>query len=244
MKPKIRKDGGFSVIELLVVVAIIGLLFAVAMVVFENGGKKDTDRAGLEVMTALRQARQHAIAKRQWTLVVFPNRDGGPYGAGDIDKCLRGYAVLGVKNSMDGVEGVDQVPKNMEFEFITDWKKLPAGVTFDDDAGLGGNFVFGAPNGVQPTYTGAFLFPLDPAQPNALVRPMGAVLFKPNGRGYVMHDSQPNGKYWQDVDHSKLHLTSTKFYEAAGGVLTGPQTIPGTTVVVEIRNKTGQVHIN
>ena len=34
-----------------------------------------------ELMTTLRQARQHAIGKRQWTLVVFPNRDGGAYAA-------------------------------------------------------------------------------------------------------------------------------------------------------------------
>ena len=44
MKTRAGKRG-FTLIELLVVIAIIGVLFAVAMPVFENAGKKDTNRA-------------------------------------------------------------------------------------------------------------------------------------------------------------------------------------------------------
>ena len=176
--------------------------------------------------------------------MVFPNRDGGAYAAADIGKCLRGYAVLAVKNSMDGLAGAAQIPANMDFEFASDWRTLPEGVTFDDDAALNGNFVFGAPNGGQATYAGAFRFPLDPANPNRLMRPMGAVLFKPNGRAYVMHDGNAGGPYWQDVDHSKIYVTSAKFYEPAGGALAGPTVVPGTSVAVQIRNKTGQVQLN
>ena len=241
---------GFTLIELLVVITIIGVLFAVAMPVFENSGRKDTERAAFNLMTTLRLARQHAISKRQWTLVVFPTQDGGAYSSGDLDKCLRGYAVLAVTNNMDGEYKFDPAHRDpsaseMQFAFVSDWKFLPEGIYFDDDIDLTGNFVFGAKNGTQDTYTGAFEFPLDPAGPNTAskMRPMGAVLFKPNGRAAVMVDTHAGGKYWQEADYSKIYVTSAKYYEKSGGALSSGTSIPGTNTVVQIRNKTGQVHI-
>ncbi len=245
-----KKNGwsnGFSLIELLVVIAIVGVLFAVGLFVFENAGKKNPDRAAAELMGTMRLARQHAIAKRQWTFVVFPNRDGGPYteaGGNKLERCLRGYAVLAAVNPMDGVALADQIPAKMTFAFVTDWKTLPEGVVFDDNAALSRNFVFGALNALNPTYTGAFSFPMDPANPTLLVRPMGAVLFKPNGRAFVMHDTSPGAHYWQDVDDSVVYMTSKQMYEEAAGMLTGPAPVPGgTTTGVRIRNKTGQVQL-
>jgi len=236
--------GGFTLIELLVVITIIGVLFAVALPVFENAGRKDTDRAAFQLMSTLRLARQNAIAKRQWTMVVFPTTDGGAYSDTDIGKCLRGYAVVAARNNLDGQYRFDSSKRDpsvsdMDLVFVSDWKYLPEGIYFDDDVTLSGNYVFGALNGSQATYTGAFRFPLDPADPDGSIRPMGAVLFKPNGRAYVMHDSQATGKYWQDADYSKIYMTSTKYYEPSGGTLTGPTEVPGTNTVVEIRNKTG-----
>ena len=247
MKTRARKRG-FTLIELLVVIAIIGVLFAVAMPVFENSGRKDTERAAFNLVTTMRLARQHAISKRQWTLVVFPTRDGGNYPAADLDKCLRGYAVLAVTNNMDGEYKFDPTHRDpsaddMRFVFVSDWKYLPAGIYFDDDTDLTGNFVFGARNGTQRTYTGAFDFPMDPANPNGTKRPMGAVLFKPNGRAAVMVDTNPSGKYWQEADYSKVYMTSAKFFEKTGGTLSAGMDIPGTNTAVQIRNKTGQVHI-
>ena len=241
-----RQQSGFTLIELLVVIVIIGVLFAVAMPVFENAGRKDTDRAAFNLMNTLRLARQHAISKRQWTLVVFPNTDGGNYADPDLKKCLRGYAVLAAVNNLDGEYRFnaalrDPRASDMQLEFVSDWKYLPEGIYFDDDDGLSGNFVFGASSGGQPTYTANFDFPIAPGNP--ATRPMGAVLFKPNGRAYVMMDGHATGKYWQDADASKIYLTSAKFYEESGGALSVPTEITGTNTVVEIRNKTGQVHV-
>ena len=238
----------FTLIELLVVIAIIGVLFAVAMPIFENAGRKDTDRAAQQVIGTLRLARQHAINKRQWVVVVFPARDGGAYTGKDADKCLHSYAVLAATNNLDGTYQFsdalrDPRSTDMQFTFISDWKTLPDGIYFDDDKNLSGNYVFGALNGTQPTYTGKFNYPIDPAQPAVYARPMGAVLFKPNGRAYVLHDGNANGKYWQDTDKSKIYVTSAKYFENPGGVLSAGTAIPGTSTVVQVRNKTGQVQI-
>ena len=236
-------SNGFSLIEILVVIVIIGVLFAVALAVFENAGRKNAQQAAEQLIGSMRLARQHAVTARQWTFVVFPNRDGGAYADEDVGKCLRGYAVLAVQNNMDGLAPAAQIPSNMDLAFVADWKTLPEGVYFNDDAALSGNVAFGALHGGQSTYAGVFQFPLDPANPNLRVRPMGAVLFRPNGRAYVMHDGNPNGNFWQDVEGSKIYVTSEKHYDQAGGTLTGPTPIPGTKAAVQIGNKTGQVKL-
>ena len=236
----VTPTAGFTLIELLVVISIIAVLFAVAMPVFENAGRKDTERAAFNLMTTLRLARQHAISKRQWTLVVFPNLDGGAYSDKNIGKCLRGYAVLAVLNSMDGLERPDQIPDNMRFAFVSDWKYLPEGVYFDDNEELNGNYLF-------TLRTDTFKYPMDPAKPDPALdptaRPMGVVMFRPNGRAYRMAGDTTTGKWWQDTDYSKIYMTSAKYYEQSAGLLSTPQPIPGTNTVVQIRNKTGQVHI-
>ena len=256
-----RKKSGFTLIELLVVVAIIGVLFAIAMPVFGNAGRKDTYRAAQQVATTLRLARQHAIAKRQWTFVIFPNRDGtyvtDPKALNNIKKCLRSYAVIAVTNNMDEwrshrddgpvVNGI------MDFEFVSDWKYLPEGVYFDDTPPgsgadrLSGNYVFGSDtgdNGYDASNASKFKFPYDPANPNTTSKQMimSAVLFMPNGRYFMMQQS--GAKHWRDQKYVRLYLTSTRYYEFDGeSTLGDPVTIPGTNTMLQFQAKTGMVKI-
>lgn len=232
---------GFTLIELLVVIAIIGVLFAVAMPVFENAGRKDTNRAAQQVINTMRLARQNAIAKRQWTLVVFPNRDGG--GDADEKRCLRSYAVIAVTNNMEKLSRKEQNPNNMQFEFASDWKYLPEGIYFDEHCEDGmvatnGNYLF-------KSRSQNFKYPLKPETPNVQERPMGVMLFRPNGRAYVMKtESETSGKIWQDLGGAKIYLTSSWYYEMDGGKLSdGVDTKTGTNTVILINNKTGQVNI-
>lgn len=237
-----RRRNGFTLIELLVVVAIIGVLFAIALPVFGNAGRKDTYRAAQQVATTLRLARQHAIAKRQWTFVVFPLylENNNPYSAdpkavNNIKKCLRSYAVIAATNTLDGS---NPTCDDMEFEFVSDWKYLPEGIYFDDDDNFKANYTFVQSGTAGFTANEHFRFPYDPGDMNKRMS-MGAICAKPNGHYCVMSPANKN-KYWNDT-LTRIRLTSAKYYDVDGNQLGDPISIPGTNSTFRISAKTGMI---
>ena len=237
-----NKKSGFTLIELLVVVAIIGVLFAIAMPVFGNAGRKDTYRAAQQVATTLRLARQHAISHRQWTFVIFPNRDGtyktDPKALNNIKKCLRSYAVVAATNTLDGS---NPTCNDMEFEFVSDWKFLPEGIYFDDADNFKANYTFVQSGTAGFAVDSRFRFPYDPADTkNANKRmSMGAICATPNGHFCVMSPANKN-KFWNDT-LVRLRLTSAKYYDVDGNQLGEPISIPGTNSTFRVSAKTGMI---
>jgi prepilin-type N-terminal cleavage/methylation domain-containing protein len=228
---------GFTLIELLVVIAIIGVLFAVAMPMFETMGRKDVDRAAYQFMSTLRLARQHAINKRQFTLVVIPTRGGGNYAPEDLDKCLRSYAVLAATNRMDHLSREDQIPPNMEFEFISDWKYFQEGIYFEEETDR--TLIGDSANMLFANFTTAYQYPLRPGA-GAPTRPMIPILYKPNGRAYFLTPGAT--PRFQDPGFI-AHITSAKYYEKDGNTLLAPKPIPGTNIMLSVQGKSGQVSI-
>ncbi len=157
------KRGGFSLVELLVVVAIMGMLAGVAAVSLRGLRSPALASAANEVASAMKTTRQMAVASGRKMLLVFPS-DSSATNVGAV--ALRSYAIF---EQLDpGFETREPIqPNNTTYThpetanqpvFLakTDWRKLPEGIFFCNfasnayspiagDPFSGGGFVLGNP---------------------------------------------------------------------------------------------------
>lgn len=130
------RGGGFTLVELLAVVAIMVIILMAAVPIFQTLGKRDLNAVGTELRTTFRLARQMAVAQRRYVYVVFPDSRAANTPA-TLQYCLRSYAVISTN------------PATGSWEYMTDWKFLPKGVYFHTDSTLAGQ-VFRTMSPVAP----------------------------------------------------------------------------------------------
>lgn len=120
MKKRLTNRRGFTLAELLIVMGIIAVIFAIAVPRFEDIGRGGKMRAALnELRSTLALARQWAIANREEVFVVLPDDFSGVYtglSTNEYAKALRSYAIYTRNRG-----------------YIKDWTYLPRGVYFVDN---------------------------------------------------------------------------------------------------------------
>lgn len=113
------RRGGFTLVELLIVVVIMAIMIGVALPRFEDIGRGSKMRAATtELRSTLALARQWAIANREDVYVVVPDDKTALYSGlstNEYPKALRSYAVYSRSKG-----------------YIKDWTYLPGGVYFLD----------------------------------------------------------------------------------------------------------------
>ena len=119
--------GGFTLLELLTVMAIMALMLSLAMMAFNDMGRGSGFRgATLEFKSALSLARQHAITQRSHSGVVYGNNDEGRgfYYMTNAHLGTVGttnFLVLGIQlASQDGPDSWETGPFQARVEFRID----------------------------------------------------------------------------------------------------------------------------
>lgn len=124
-----RRSGraGFTLVEVLVVLVIVVILAGVTVPAIVGMGRGSALQGAISnVRSTISLARQWAITNRKHTYVVFPDVTLIARTSGEV-YAYRAYAVY----EYDPITQVGQ--------YVSDWKFLPKGMVFDDDAGRGQN---------------------------------------------------------------------------------------------------------
>lgn len=202
---------GFTLVELLAVIAIMAIILAAAVPVFQTLGKRDLNTVVFQLRATLRLARQAAVTQRRYVYVVFPD-ERAANTPDTLMYCLRSYAVVATNRATG------------RWEYLTDWKFLPKGVYWIDDP--------------SPTFTGNVFrantptvnFPTEEGP----LRVVSGVCFTPSGRVRLGGTNEADVSFYFATSH--FYTTNS----SGTALVRGPD-IPGVTNAVRVRAKTGQV---
>ena len=205
------KRAGFTLVELLAVVAIMAIVLMAAVPIFQTLGKRDLNSVGTQLRTTFRLARQIAVAQHRYVYVIFPDSRAANTPA-TLQYCLRSFAVVATN------------PATGNWEYLTEWKFLPKGVYFV---------------GTQEASTGNVMRASSPTVPFPNEAGGSAVVsgfcFKPSGKALF---GGTNSTMDISVYFTTAHFYMTN---ATGTGLVGPQHIGGATNNVRVRVASGHV---
>ncbi|MCS6770508.1 MAG: GspH/FimT family pseudopilin [Kiritimatiellae bacterium] len=169
-----KQRAGFTLAELLIVMGIIAIIFAVAIPRFEDIGRGGKMRAALnELRSTLGLARQWAIANREDVFVVLPDDFSAVYSGlptNEYAKALRSYAVYTRNRG-----------------YIKDWTYLPLGVYFVDNynSALASNRTGGCINPSRNVFRSSTIYSGSQAIPfptaGSTTKNLNALRFSPQG---------------------------------------------------------------
>ncbi|MGJ8634921.1 MAG: pilus assembly FimT family protein [Luteolibacter sp.] len=125
VSPRNRQDG-FTLIEVLVVVAIIGIMLVVAVPMFSNSSNSARQASRGIIKAHLQQARAHAIASGNATAVVIPE-----LSVANDELAASAVTLLEVEKGTSGsYEAIssDSTDPNANSEMLQRWTRLPGNI--------------------------------------------------------------------------------------------------------------------